>query len=434
MKKFISVVMLGALMCAAQEMPTRLDVTSQPEGASVVIDGKVRGTTPLSLFDVQPGRRLVHVTKPGTKSVDEFVTIVRGEFTQKNFALETECGLLLVKSEPAGADVKYNGVSIGMTPLLLTSFATGASYPLDIEKSGYRSKRIEVRLEDRTPVVRNEELLLDSGRVDCTSDPAGATVMVNGVERGFTPTVIENVPKGLATVTFRKAGYRDEVRELRLQAGDKQVLAIVLKPNPANLRVVTTPENAKVFVDDTYQGKAPCTANNITPGEHTVRVELAGFAPQTRTVDLANGGDVTAEFNMENVLGRVEIMTIPPNTKITMNGKGVGTTVARANGISRSEIFTLENLEAGEYSFVFSAPGWTETVRKVKVEAKKTTQVNVRLKKQFAPDTEVETVRGVYKGMLINTSPVGVTIETRPGIEQFIPQADIRSIVPIEKK
>ena len=41
---------------AADKVQTRVSVTSQPPGATVVVDGKDRGTTPITLFDLKPGR------------------------------------------------------------------------------------------------------------------------------------------------------------------------------------------------------------------------------------------------------------------------------------------------------------------------------------------------------------------------------------------
>ena len=41
---------------AADTVQTRVNITSQPSGATVVIDGMDRGTTPVTLFDLAPGR------------------------------------------------------------------------------------------------------------------------------------------------------------------------------------------------------------------------------------------------------------------------------------------------------------------------------------------------------------------------------------------
>ena len=50
---------LAALaLLGAKAPPTRFDVTVQPEGAQVFIDGKLRGTAPIQLFDVPAGRHL----------------------------------------------------------------------------------------------------------------------------------------------------------------------------------------------------------------------------------------------------------------------------------------------------------------------------------------------------------------------------------------
>ena len=126
--------------------------------------------------------------------------------------------------------------------------------------------------------------ILDSGVVECTTEPAGATVTVNGVERGVTPVTISNIPKGLATITVSLAGYRTETRELRLQPGDRQTLAVKLAGKPARLAVVTTPEQARVFVDGSYQGKTPVVVSPVKPGSRELKLELADSLPRFRGV------------------------------------------------------------------------------------------------------------------------------------------------------
>jgi hypothetical protein len=44
------------------------------------------------------------------------------------------------------------------------------------------------------------------------------------------------------------------------------------------------------------------------------------------------------------------------------------------------------------------------------------------------PDTEVETIRGTYKGVLISNDALGLTLETAPGISKTIPQSEIRKM------
>ena len=431
---------LGLLLSLAssvwgdKEPPTRLDVNAQPEGAQVFVDGKLRGAAPCQIFDLAPGEHLLHVTAPSCRPADEFVQLEPSGYIQKTFSLAQEKGLVLLKTDPTGADVKYNGVSLGTTPLLVTTLPSGQTHVFELALNGYQTRRIDVALEGRTPLVREETLVLDSGTVDCTTDPPGATVLVNGVERGKTPLALTHIPKGLAAITVKLAGYRDETRELRLTPGDRQTLALTLKALPARLNVVSSPEQARVFLDDDYQGKTPVTISSITPGTHKLRVELPGHAPVTRTVTLANGAEGTEEFKMASVLGRLEVSTRPPGAKIMLDGKAVGSTKAQGGDAPRSQILTLENIPAGEHAVLVHLNGYQDASRKVMVKANGTEQVYFKLARIFTPDTEIETIRGVYRGVFVKKDFFGaITLEMSPGVEQTFKAEDIRKMKTLEK-
>lgn len=432
MKRFLSVcavVALGALVClGAKEQVSRLDVTAQPEGAKVVVDGEPRGVAPCSVFGLSAGTHLVQVEASSHVAQAEYVRVEAGEYVQKTFALAEEKGLVLVKTEPAGADVKCGGVSLGTTPLLITTLASDRPHALELSLNGYQTKRIDVQTEGRHPLVRTETLALDSGTVDCTTEPAGATVLVNGVERGVTPIKLSNIPKGVATVVFKLAGYKDETRELRLTPGDSQTLAVQLRGQPAKLVVVSSPEGAKVFVDDDYQGKTPATISTLAGGAHKVRIELAGHAPVTRDVTLENGAAKTEEFKLESMLGRLEIVTIPAGAKVSLDGKAVGTTRLMAGG-TRSQILAIEDVAAGEHSVLVHLDGYQDTSRRVLVKAKDTGKLTVKLPRIFQADVELETLSGVHRGALVEKDFLGnITIEVSPGVQQTFRKEDIRKV------
>lgn len=432
MKRFLHVCAMGAfcaLTClGARESTSRLDVTVQPEGAKVMVDGTPRGVAPCSVFGLAEGAHLVQVEATSYVPQDEFVQMAAGEYVQKSFTLSEERGLLLVRSEPAGADVKCNGVSLGATPLLVTTLASDRVHVLELSLNGYQTKRVDVQMEGRHPLVRTETLALDSGVVDCATEPSGATVLVNGVERGVTPVRLSNVPKGVSTIVFRLPGYRDEVRELRLSPGDSQTLSVQLRGQPAKLNVVSTPEGARVFVDDDYQGKTPTTISTLAGGAHKVRIELAGHAPVTRDVVLANGVAKTEEFKLESMLGRLEIVTIPAGAKVSVDGRAVGTTRSLGGG-SRSQILAVENVAAGERSVLVHLDGYQDTSRKTLVKARDTSKLVVKLPRIFQADTELETVSGIHRGALVERDFLGnVTLEIAPGVQQTFRKEDVRKI------
>ena len=419
-------------------VPTRIDVTARPEGAKVLLDGESKGVVPVSVFNVKAGKHLLRVDAPGRRAVEEIVSVSDGDFLTKDYDLEQEKGLLLVKTSPEGANVKLGGTSLGVTPLLVTTLDTDRTYPLDIECLGYQTKRISVSLSSRIPVAVSEKLVLDSGVVECVSEPSGATVQVNGIVRGTTPCRIERVPKGYATFVLKLKGYEDEKRELRIVPGDSQSLSISMRGRSAKLSVISYPDGARVTMDDNYVGKTPLTLSPVRPGVHTIKAELAGYAPVFKTVMMENGGEITEQIRFESILGWLEITTTPPGARIMLDGKTVGTTSAHRGrkadltGV-RSDVLFVRDINAGEYQLMARLRGYAETKGKVKIEANKASKINLRLKRIFIPDTEIETVTGTYRGVLQDSNnPDTYRLEVKEGIMQEFRKTEVRTIKSIE--
>ncbi len=436
-KGLVGVVCLATLVASARKVSTHVEVTTQPEAARVVVDGESRGLAPLQLFNLAPGRHLFHVESKGFRSIDEIVTVEDGVMLQKNFELEPEKALVLVRTEPSGAEVKFRGVVLGQTPLFVSSLPTDDTHTLELLLPGYRPAKIQVRPEGRRPFVATEKLMIDSGTLECVTDPPGAEVVVNGIAHGVTPTTVSNVAKGGATVSFRLRGYRSETRQVVVSPdGRTQRVEVKMVGLPGVLRLVSTPEGAKAFVDGNYQGKTPTTAPDLAAGEHKVRLELDGHATQERTVVTENGGDTTETFTMESVLGRIEVSTVPAGAKITIDGKAVGTTRS-VPGSSKSAVLAVEKVSAGERSVVASAIGCQDVSRKVKVPPKGTASVTIMLKRLFVPDTEIETIQGTMRrGVLIGDGKDldGVHLEVSPGVEQVFPHDQIRKLRQLSRE
>src|SRR5690606_14868567 len=63
--------------------------------------------------------------------------------------------------------------------------------------------------------------------------------------------------------------------------------------------VNSTPAGAAITLDGTETGQVtPHTFDALTPGDHTVAVNLAGYEPASQTVNVVAGSSVTAEFTL----------------------------------------------------------------------------------------------------------------------------------------
>lgn len=429
-RKFLTIVgMLAVLAVGAAEetRPARVDFSSQPEGADVVIDGTLRGRTPLTLYDLTPSEHHVRFELRDYEGKDLFIRVEPG-YAIHNAELTPVKGLLLVTSEPAGCDVSLDGLSLGETPRLITTLETKDTYRLLLQKPGYQPRTVEVKFSGRTPIVRHEKLILDSGILEISSDPAGADVSVNGIARGKTPVIVRDIPKGRATVQLKLKGYGDVVRELSLNAGDSQTLFLKLEGNPGVLRLASVPEGARFYLNGAVQGKGPLTLGNLTPGAYVVRAELDGYGTVEKTVNLGVGETVDEEFRLENILGRLEIRTKPVGAQIFVDGHAYGTTRAADATAEVSEVLMVPNLKAGEHTVIIKKHGYAEVVKRPMLEASRATPLDVRLKRVFTPDIEIETSTGVYRGVLVENGATALVIEVSMGVNRTFPRTDIRKI------
>lgn len=422
-----------ALYSADAQPETQFKLTTEPEGAQVLIDHVKRGETPLSLTDLKPGYHLVQCEKAGYRTLLESVQLEKGVPRALTLKLEPLTGLVLITSTPPDSEVSLNSASLGRTPLLVSTLPPG-THRLALSAPGYQNKEVEVTVEDRTPVKLDVALLSDSGTLDAQSDPGGAEVKINGIVRGKTPCKIDRIPRGTVTVEVTAAGFETYSGSISLAAGEVQTLNAKLKPQPGTLRIVSIPEKARVYINDEFQGETPFDFANAQPGAYRVRMEKTGFEPVARTVTIEKGSSATEEFRLVRVLGRVEIATAPAGATIFIDGKKSGITNAKATDTTAlSDPLAIEDILEGEHTVEVTRKGFATQKKTIKVTRDQTSSVLVRLVRQFIPNYEVVTTRSVYRGVLEFSNEEGIRIETAPGVSQTIPMRDVKKHGPLRE-
>jgi hypothetical protein len=112
------------------------------------------------------------------------------------------------------------------------------------------------------------------GTLIMTSNPAGAKLFVDGVERGVTPLTVA-LKTGPHSLELRGDGP-PRLMPITVTAG-AQVSQYIELPKSAStagqLQVRTEPSGARVSVDGVARGTSPVTVADLTPGEHAVTLE-----------------------------------------------------------------------------------------------------------------------------------------------------------------
>ncbi len=125
-------------------------VTSTPSGASVYIDGKYAGTTPLENYKLSTGEHTVKVEKEGYETYTTKVDVSPGGTATVSATLRPLPVKLSITSKPSGASVYINGAYKGTTPLTLS--LTPGTYDVRIVKKGYKTWEKSVTVEVASPL------------------------------------------------------------------------------------------------------------------------------------------------------------------------------------------------------------------------------------------------------------------------------------------
>jgi hypothetical protein len=145
---------------------------------------------------------------------------------------------LTLRTAPADATIKIDGKDVGQGPTLGPLLLGPGEHEIEAARPGRRSERRTVKLVSGVERTEKFELEVETGQVVVLVNLAGASVFVDDRQVGTTPlTETLSLPPGRHVLSVRAADHEDAQREFEVQAGDKQVLDIVLSAKPAPMPV-----------------------------------------------------------------------------------------------------------------------------------------------------------------------------------------------------
>jgi hypothetical protein len=128
---------------AVVEAMGALNLSSHPDNAEIVIDGKPIGQTPLRNHKLKPGTYTIKFSHQG-KISEQKITITAGETTEYTHHFEG-FGSLNIRTTRSGSDIFVNGEPAGQSPLLLEGLSLG-TYTIVARRKGYATAEKTVTL------------------------------------------------------------------------------------------------------------------------------------------------------------------------------------------------------------------------------------------------------------------------------------------------
>ncbi len=142
--------------------------------------------------------------------------------------------------------------------------------------------------ERRAITTRIQVLRQLKSTVTVATEPKGASVVIAN-EAGPVATERDgerlSVIAGEYTLVIEKPGYETVRQSLDVGIGQPYSFSFRLQPKRGTLRVQTVPGDARIYIDDKFEGLGSFR-EQVEIGPHEVRVEAKGFLASTQNVEI----------------------------------------------------------------------------------------------------------------------------------------------------
>lgn len=208
-----------------------------------------------------------------------------------------------------------------VTPLTVTELAPGR-HTVILSKPGYVSetRSLDIASGGKSSLVLH--LAAASATISVRSDPAGASVFVDGKDSGHVTPAQISVEKGSHILLVRKQGYLDETSSANLVSGQNFHFAPTLRPlgNADDIKTVgkfkkifrggdtagmgtvnikTQPKGAQVAVNRRMLDKASPVQFMVEPGNYIIDITASGYKSIHRVVTVEKGGKIVLDEAMQ---------------------------------------------------------------------------------------------------------------------------------------
>jgi len=250
-----------------------LQISSNKPG-DIYVNSVKKGKAPLVL-QLSKGLYRVEILVPGYPAHEQVVWVTPGLSSSVFFHVAGSPAEAHFQSDPPGASVYLDGSYIGETPLS-TVWVEPGYHDVKMTKPGWRDWSSNILFKSGNREVVKATMQLPPGVITFYSDPARATVLVDGQVVGKTPLTFTEAGPGTVTIEINKDGYRPIIKTFSIYSNERIVIDEKLERKVGTLSVTSNPSGAEVYLNGVKQGKTPLVLENVLEGIHTLELRGAG--------------------------------------------------------------------------------------------------------------------------------------------------------------
>jgi len=268
-------------------------------------------------------------TGPLTGGVEMITAKVSGDTS-------SQITILVLESQPSGAEVYLGGVKAGTTPYQNYQLQAGQSVEITLKHREYHDKTVKLALKGGVNEVPLISLAPAFGSLAITSDPNGAVVYIAGEKVGMTPYNIEQLASNSYLLSLRESLHSPlENQRIEVTDGNKTEKHYKLTPIFGRLNIEAGTAGAIVTLYE-KSAKKEATSKVITKalpaelkletGTYQLVISKNGYEAKQAVVTITNGGTETIireQAVLRQLTGSLLVTTesLAKNSKVYVNGE-----------------------------------------------------------------------------------------------------------------
>jgi len=254
------------------------------------------------------------------------------------------------------------------------------------------------------------------GRIIVTSQPQGAKVYLDNIQRGMTPLNLDRVATGQHQIKLVMAGYQDWSNYVSVSPSRTTTVSTNLIPVSVygSISISCNQGSAEIFLDGIHRGRTYSSRSvvleNVEKGYHELLVTKIGYKDWSKRVYVSSSQTTKTVVNLvKQVLdGSISVYCNQGNAKIYLDGSYKKRT-------SANKSVELNNIAEGYHELSITKDGYQDWISTIMVTTNQTYMVSAYLVSEISHDGSIAVycnvngakifLNGTYKAAASSTQP-----------------------------
>ena len=217
-----------------------LAIASQPQGATVTIDGEAVGTTPVTA-EIMQGKRTIELNLSGYKKWRRSFDVIAGSPLEPPPVILAKADAFAeISTTPSGASISAGAEFKGQSPIRF-ALRPDKTYRITARKPGYRKAERSVSAKSGETHKLSLQLTPELAEVQVIATPKDAELLIDRKSYGSADRIIK-LPTRPHDIEIRKSGYASYTATITPRKGVRKRIRVRLKtPAAASAPTSTSP-------------------------------------------------------------------------------------------------------------------------------------------------------------------------------------------------